>query len=91
MVPMKTSRLICQFMKCEYLFQFCIIHNSINHSSFLFRPAQVVKIVVLCAVLFTFSLQMYVCIEIVQNAVKSRVSKSCASTANYIIRFVVVL
>lgn len=45
------------------------------------------KITTGLAVLFTFSLQCYVCIEIVWNAMKHRFLKS-ETVANYILRFV---
>ncbi|XP_031633234.1 proton-coupled amino acid transporter-like protein pathetic [Contarinia nasturtii] len=49
------------------------------------KKAQVVKIAVLLSVLMTFSLQLYVCIEIVFNAVKDRVGNKQVMT-NYVIR-----
>ncbi|XP_055325327.1 proton-coupled amino acid transporter-like protein pathetic [Sitodiplosis mosellana] len=47
--------------------------------------AQIVKISVLLAVLLTFSLQLYVCVEIVWNAIKNRFEKR-ETLANYALR-----
>jgi len=52
--------------------------------------AQIVKISVLLAVLLTFSLQLYVCVEIVWNAIKDRVEKREAM-ANYALRIILAI
>lgn len=52
----------------------------------IYRGAQIVKIAIVLGVLFTFSLQLYVCIEIVWNGIKDRFSKNEA-LANYVLRY----
>ena len=53
---------------------------------FIYSKAQIVKISILLAVLFTFSLQLYVCVEIVWNAIKHRFEKR-EVLANYALRY----
>lgn len=55
----------------------------------LFRPAQVVKILIALAVYCTFGLQFYVCLDIAWNGIKDRFQKK-PMLANYILRTVMV-
>lgn len=62
------------------------ILSLIDKFYFIYSGAQIVKISVLLAVLFTFSLQLYVCVEIVWNAIKDRFGKR-EVLANYALRY----